>query len=115
MYHKITTSVTARKITSIVGTDVYNGDNILANTAHLDYPRNLAFDIAGNLYVADQRSHRIRKIDINGIITTVAGTGVDGFSGDDGPATEAQLKNPRAVTVDKNGNLYISDKGNSRI
>ena len=115
LYHKITTSVTARKITSIVGTDVYNGDNILANTAYLDYPRNLAFDTAGNLYVADQRSHRIRKIDINGIITTVAGTGVDGFSGDDGPATEAQLKNPRAVTVDKNGNLYISDKGNSRI
>ena len=115
LYHKVTTSVTARKITSIVGTDVYNGDNILANTAHLDYPRNLAFDTAGNLYVADQRSHRIRKIDINGIITTIAGTGVDGFSGDDGPATEAQLKNPRAVTVDKNGNLYISDKGNSRI
>ncbi len=115
LYHKIITRTTARKITSVAGRNFNSGDNILASAAELSYPRNLAFDKHGNLFVAEQRAHKIRKIDRNGVITTVAGSNGEGFSGDGGLATEAWLFNPRGVTVDDNGNIYISDKDNSRI
>jgi hypothetical protein len=71
-------------------------------------------DSAGNLYVADFDFHRIHKVS-NGVITTVAGTGTPGFSGDNGPATSAQLAGPRGIAVDAVGNLYIADTGNQRI
>jgi NHL repeat/Galactose oxidase, central domain len=74
-----------------------------------------AFDSAGNLYVADFDSDRIHKVSPDGAITTVAGNGMAGFSGDNGPATSAQLTGPRGVAVDTAGNLYIADTGNQRI
>ena len=72
-------------------------------------------DAAGNLYIADSNNHRIRKVDANGIITTVAGTGTGGYSGDGGPAIQAQLYNPRGVAVDAAGNFYIVDRRNGRL
>ena len=106
----------ASSMSTVAGADIYNGTNIAANTARLYIPRNSAFDKNGNYFVADQGLHIIRKIDTNGIITTVAGTpGVSGFSGDGGAATSAKLNNPRGVTVDSEGNLYISDTQNHRI
>jgi hypothetical protein len=75
----------------------------------------VAFDGPGNLYIADLNNYRIRKVSAGGIITTVAGTGTPGFSGDGGPATAAELSGPQGVAVDGPGNLYIADTGNSRV
>jgi RHS repeat-associated protein len=72
-------------------------------------------DSAGNLYIADMLNHRIRKIDPNGIITTVAGNGTQGFTGDNGPATSARLNKPSGIAVDNAGNLYIADSGNGLV
>ncbi|MBA3916827.1 MAG: hypothetical protein H0X25_23870, partial [Acidobacteriales bacterium] len=93
----------------------YTGDGIPATQAELNQPYGVAVDSAGNVYVGDTANHRVRKIDSNGIITTVAGTGVAGFSGDGGPATLAELDYPQAVAVDTSGNLYIADLLNARI
>ena len=71
-------------------------------------PIGVAVDSAGNLYIADTGNNRIRKVS-NGVITTVAGNGTPGFSGDNGPATSAQLNDPYGVAVDSAGNLYIAD------
>ncbi|HTS29083.1 MAG TPA: IPT/TIG domain-containing protein [Bryobacteraceae bacterium] len=93
-----------------------SGDNGPATTAHLSNPLGLAVDKAGNLYIADTGNHKIRRIAAGtGIITTVAGTGFAGFSGDGGPAINAQLNSPTGVAVDAAGNLYIADKLNFRI
>jgi len=104
------------------GTTAYGGDNGLANVAQLNYPNGVAFDSAGNLYIADFVNHRIRKVAAVGgvittasIITTVAGTGTAGFSGDSGAATSAKLNYPADVAFDSTGNLYIADKTNHRI
>jgi hypothetical protein len=78
-----------------------------AVSASLDYPNGLALDGAGTLYVADLNSQRVRKIDVNGIITTFAGDGTFGFGGDNGQATQAQLADPSVVAVDPGGNVYI--------
>jgi serine/threonine-protein kinase len=67
------------------------------------------------LYLADYRNHRIRRVDPNGVITTIAGTGGEGSGGDGGPATAAQFKNPSSVAVDGSGALYIADNGNDRV
>ncbi|MCY4587285.1 MAG: NHL repeat-containing protein [Bryobacterales bacterium] len=83
--------------------------------AQLDSPTGAALDGSGNLYIADSNNHRIRMVDAGGMITTVAGTGTDGFSGDSGRATSAQLNNPIGVAVDSSGNLYIADTRNDRI
>ena len=72
-------------------------------------------DGAGNLYIADTGNDRIRRVDASGTITTLAGTGERGYSGDGGPADEARLNSPRGVAVDGAGNLYIADRGNNRI
>ncbi len=96
----------------------YSGDGGPAIGAGIN-PRGVAADAAGNLYLADAGNNRIRKLDaITGIITTIAGDGVKGFSGDGGPATSARLDGPTGVAVDKAGNLYIADgtvDGNQRI
>ncbi|HAS40916.1 MAG TPA: hypothetical protein DCS93_10570 [Microscillaceae bacterium] len=94
----------------------YSGDNGLAKQAKLKYPDGIALDAQGNIYFADTQNHCVRKIDQNtGIITTVAGIGESGFSGDGGLATQAQLHTPTSVVVDELGNLYIADSENNRI
>jgi sugar lactone lactonase YvrE len=98
-------------ITTVAGTGDfgYGGDGGTATNAKLAYPSGLAVDGTGNLYVADTNNFRVRKISTNGIITTIAGTGVQGYSGDGGPATNAQLSVPSDVKIDGAGNLLIAD------
>ena len=104
-------------ITTIAGTGErgYSGDGGPATEAQLNRSRGLAVDGAGNVYIGDTSNHRIRKVDAMGTITTIAGTGEQGFSGDGGPATEAQLSRPDGVAVDETGNLYIAEQRNNRI
>jgi uncharacterized protein (TIGR03437 family) len=96
------------------GTPGFSGDNWLATSAQLLYPGWVAVDSAGSLYIADGGNSRIRKVS-NGVITTVAGNGTPGFSGDGGQATSAELYEPSGVAVDSAGNLYIADTRNNRI
>ena len=92
----------------------FGGDGGAATSAILSAPEGIAVDNAGNLYIADTNNQRVRKVS-GGIITTVAGTGVAGFSGDGGAATSATLNAPYGVALDSSGSLYIADDGNSRI
>ena len=92
-----------------------SGDGGPATSAAMNRPEGLAMDSAGNLYIADTASHRVRKISPDGTITTVAGNGNGGFQGDGGPATQASLYYPKGLAVDPSGNLYIADWLNSRI
>jgi uncharacterized protein (TIGR03437 family) len=93
------------------GTPGFAGDNGPATSAQLKEPFGVAVDSLGNVYIADYSNNRVRKVS-NGIITTVAGNGTPGFSGDGGLATSAELSGPRAVAVDSAGNLYIADSLN---
>ena len=102
-------------ITTIAGTDSAGGDGGPATEALLTFPYGVAVDGEGNVYIADAENHRIRKVDADGIMTTVAGTGEEGFGGDGGPATEAKLDWPSGVAVDAAGNIYIADQENERI
>src|SRR5262249_14722995 len=97
------------------GTAGYNGDNQAATSAQLNIPPMVAVDSQGNLYIADQFNHRIRKVDTTGKITTIAGTGSPGFSGDGGQATSAALNTPTGVFADTQGNIFINDTTNQRI
>jgi len=104
-------------ITTVAGGGQYGslGDGGPATSASLTYPVGVAVDAAGNLYIAESVGNRIRKVSPGGIITTVAGNGTQGFSGDDGPATSASLYSPAGVAVDAAGNVYIADTYNTRI
>ncbi|MEM6431258.1 MAG: NHL repeat-containing protein [Deinococcota bacterium] len=104
-------------ITTVVGigTPGFGGDGGLATEAQLRAPLDVTIDNEGNLFIADTRNHRIRKVDIDGIITTVVGTGTPGFRGDGGPAIEAQLNQPSGLVFDTEGNLFIADTDNHRI
>ncbi|MCD6013490.1 MAG: hypothetical protein K0Q79_3352 [Flavipsychrobacter sp.] len=104
-------------ITSIAGTGIigYNSDNIPATSANLNYPHGVAFDLAGNIYFADFYNDRIRKINSAGIISTYAGTGVEGYNGDNQPATAAQIYHPYGIATDAADNLYIADLSNGRV
>lgn len=90
-------------------------NNVQATAAALAAPAQIAYDAAGNLYIADLNDHVIRKVDLAGIVTTVAGTGEQGFAGDGGPATGAQLDSPAGVAVNVAGDIYIADTHNQRI
>ena len=90
-----------------------SGDGGPAAAAQLSFPMGLAADTAGNLFVADRDASVVRKIAANGIITTVAGSGVPGFAGDGGAATSAQINGPYGVAVGAGGSLYIADTGNN--
>ncbi len=108
---------TAGVISTVAGTGSqgFSGDGGPATAAQLNFPIGLAVDSLGNLYIADQANNRIRKVTAFGVITTVAGNGTAGFSGDGGLATSAQLNSPAGVAVTPSGNLYIADRGNNRI
>ena len=93
----------------------YTGDGLAATNAKIGYTHSLTIDVYGNLYFGDIGNFAVRKINTAGIITTVAGTGTSGFSGDGGIATNAKLNNPRGVKVDAAGNVYIADVGNNRV
>ena len=94
----------------------YNGDNIPAGQALLNFPTDVDVDAQGNIYIADSSNSRIRKITRStGIITTIAGNGICGFSGDGGPGTAAMICFPEGVAVDQNGNVYLTDTSNARV
>jgi streptogramin lyase len=105
------------KITTVAGTGTsgYSGDNGPATGAKLSGPTRLAVDHDGNLFIADHGNHVIRKVDASGIISTVAGKGTAGYSGDGGLAVNAELSSPYGVALDKDGNLLITDTDNSVI
>ena len=95
--------------------DGYDGDNGPATKATLSEPYDLALDNSGNLYFSDVGYNVVRRVSTDGIITTIAGTGKAGFSGDNGSATSATLNNPLGIAFDRSGNLLIADSGNRRI
>jgi sugar lactone lactonase YvrE len=98
------------------GSGSYSGDGGAATASAINNPQEIAIDSANNLYIADWSNHRIRKVTASTqIITTVAGNGTQGYSGDGGAATSAQLNNPIGVAVDGSGNLYVMDYGNNVI
>lgn len=96
-------------------TSGFAGDGGPARSAIFNYVLGAAVDAGGNVYVADAENHRVRKIGANGIITTFAGTGLPGFSGDSGAARGAQLAYPQDVAVDAHGDVYIADGDNNRV
>ena len=111
-------SYAERFISTIAGTGSsgYSGDGGAATSAKLNNPFGVALDSSGNVYIADSGNHRIRMIDaISGNISTIAGTGSGGYSGDGGAATSARLKYPTGVVLDSSGNVYIADSYNNRI
>ncbi len=111
-------TATTGMITTIAGNGSpgFGGDGGAATSAQLSTPQNVEVDAGGNVYISDFGNNRIRKVNASdGVITTVAGIGTPGFSGDGGPATEAQLNGPNNVSVDKDGNLIICDATNLRI
>ena len=98
------------------GTAGFLGDGGIATSARLNFPSRVAVDSAGNLYIADRDNQRIRRVNsVNGGITTIAGNGTVGFSGDGSAATDAQLNTPVGLAVDSGGNTLIADFGNHRI
>src|SRR5260221_227401 len=97
------------------GNAIFERDGVPAISTALNTPIVVAVDGSGSFYVADSGNHRVRKVDPNGIISTVAGTGTAGFSGDTGLATTAQLNSPTGLAFDAAGNLYICDVLNARV
>ena len=97
------------------GAEGSDGDGGQATAARLRYPRGVALDASGNLYIADYLNHRIRRVDADGVITNFAGTGRRGHMGDGGPAAQSLLSNPAGLAVDTVSNLYVADTGNNRL
>jgi sugar lactone lactonase YvrE len=97
------------------GTAGYTGDGGSAASAELNYPSALDVDASGNLFIADYQNYRVRKVNSAGLITTIAGTGTAGFSGDGGSALTALIDTPTGIAIDSSGNVYIADWNNNRI
>jgi sugar lactone lactonase YvrE len=104
-----------RSLSTTAGTGAVGLGGTTPTTAIFSGPSGIAYDATGNLYIADSLNHVIRKVTPAGVVSIVAGTGVEGFSGDGSAATSAQLDTPKGVAVDTNGNLYIADSRNNRI
>jgi uncharacterized protein YjdB len=104
-------------ISTFAGNDTagYSGDGHAATTAELNQPINVACDPTGNVFIVDFNNSVIRKVNLSGVISTVAGTGTPGFSGDGGPATAAKLYHSTMIACDASGNIYIDDENNDRI
>src|SRR5258708_1900456 len=104
-------------ITTTAGSGIagYSGDGGPARYTALNHPEIMIFDGAGNMYVSESADNRVRKIDTSGNITTIAGNGSAGFSGDNGAATLAQLNYPIGLALDGSNNLYIVDQTNQRV
>ncbi len=104
-------------ISTVAGTGIggFAGDGGPATSARLNFPSAVDVDGGGNLLIADQGNNRLRKVAPDGTISTVAGNGIFGFSGDGGPATAASMRSPCGVAVDADANVYIADRGNNRI
>ena len=115
--HTIRKVSTSGVITTIAGTGVagYNGDGIPATTAQLNRPIKIYIDASDNIYFGDLNNHRIRKINTAGIISTVAGNGISGYSGDGVPAIATSLSYPSGVAFDTSGNMYVADYYNFRV
>lgn len=116
IFAKTFEAMAAGEITTVAGGVPYSGDNGAAILANLKFPRSITIDGAGNIFIADRLNHRIRRVDaMTGIITTVGGTGVAGFSGDGGPATNAQLNSPQAIVFDSAENVVLTDLKNHAV
>jgi len=117
--HRVRKVSPAGTITTLAGSGTgapgFSGDGGPATSAMLYQPAGVAVDGKGNVYIADTNNNRVRKVSADGTITTIAGTGKAGFSGDGGPATSAMLKVPHSAAVDRYGNVYIADYGNLRV
>lgn len=109
--------ISGQSASAIAGTGACSpgGDNVAAASSTLEAPTAVTSDRFGNVYFIEQTRHRVRRIDTNGILTTIAGTGSAGFNGETGAALATQLNDPAGLAVDEGGNLYISDKANRRI
>jgi sugar lactone lactonase YvrE len=108
----------SRRTTTIAGSGqrAYSGDGGPALEGALNMPHEIVFDANGHMYIAERDSHVVRKVDgKTGVISTLAGTGVPGFSGDQGPASKAQLRQPHSIAIGPDGRLLICDIGNHRI
>lgn len=107
----------AKVLSIVAGTGAcgFKGDGGPAIAAELNGPEGLAFDAAGNLYISDSKNQRIRRIDRNGVITTVAGTGVSGSTGDGGLGTQAQLNKPFRIAIGLGDKMYIAEGGGGRV
>ena len=104
-------------MTTIAGTGVagFSGEGGTATAARINSPSSVVVDASGNIFISDNQNYRVRKISPSGIITTVAGTGTYGFTGDRGAATAARIGRPEGLCIDATGNLYLADRDNQRI
>jgi len=115
--HRVRKVDSSGRITAFAGTGIagFSGDGRSAQLAQLNFPNDVAVDDTGNVYIADTNNHRIRGVDLQGNIFTLAGTGVAGFSGDGGTGNQAQLNRPIGISPTKEGGLLIADFNNHRI